>query len=132
VIGVDTNVLVRYLVQDDPAQSEAAAQLLDARTSDDPAFISLVTLCEVAWVLRGAYRYSGQQVVQAVRAMLASPELTVEQEGVARRAVVMAAAGADFPDAVVYQCARQAGCTTVMTFDRVAARRAGMTLLAGR
>lgn len=129
MIGVDTNVLVRYIVQDDPAQGAAAAAVLDQRTASDPAFVTLVTLCELFWVLTGAYGFSRSEVLSALQTLLASPEVVVESETVARQAVLLASDGADFAEAIIRECAVKGGCEAVVTFDRRAARRAGMTLL---
>jgi len=79
VIGLDTNVLVRYLAQDDPAQSAAATRLLDGFTAEAPGFISIVTLVETAWVLARAYRTPQPGIAAIIERLLRARELVVEQ-----------------------------------------------------
>lgn len=129
MIGLDTNVLVRYLVQDDPKQARAASRLIAARTASDRAFVSLIVLVELWWVLRSAYGYSRDEVTGCLNGLLDSVEVAVEQHDAARAALRMTEDGADFADALIAQVCTRTGCTGVMTFDRGAAKRAGMTQL---
>jgi len=119
MIGLDTNVLVRYLTQDDPEQSARASHLIETRcTRHEPGRISLVVLCELTWVLEGAYEYGKKLVVQVLEHILASRELSVENEDIARSALAAFRRGrADFADYVIVFSNRSAGCETTYSFD---------------
>ncbi|WP_277213803.1 PIN domain-containing protein [Isoptericola croceus] len=129
MIGLDTNVLVRYVVRDDGAQARQADGLIDALTPDAPGFVPLVVLVECWWVLDRAYSYPLDRRRAFVEALLATQELRVEQADTVRAALRRTDDGADLADALIAVGAAEAGCDTVMTFDRRAARVAGMTLL---
>ncbi|MGL5909154.1 MAG: PIN domain-containing protein, partial [Phycicoccus sp.] len=77
MIGLDTNVVVRYLVQDDPDQSAVASTLVDGLTDTDPGYLSLVTVVEIYWVLRRAYRVSAGRCVDLLEDLLDARELRV-------------------------------------------------------
>lgn len=129
MIGIDTNVLVRYLVRDEPEQTALADQLLDGLEADDPAFISVVVLVETWWVLRRSYRFSRQECLSVMTGLAGSRQLVLDGAEVVRQALTSAAAGADFADALIAALGRRAGCTETVTFDQGSARRAGMRLL---
>ena len=79
MIGLDTNVLVRHLVQDDPAQSHAATQVITKRcTRDEPGFINRIVLCELVWVLESAYGYSKDTIVVVLDKILRTSQLKIE------------------------------------------------------
>ncbi len=131
MIGVDTNVLVRHLTQDDSAQAARASKFLErALTPAAPGFISIVTVMETVWVLKRAYRFAAEEIAVAVEGLLAADTLVVEhEEQVFEAANHMVEFGADFADALVASLCRSAGCARVMTFDRKAARLPGFELL---
>lgn len=130
MIGVDTNVLVRHLTQDDPAQSRAATRFFAARTADDPAYISLVALVETVWVLRRAYGIEAAAVTRVIRGLLSVREVVVPAPDVVRRAVDDAEqAGTDLADAIIAHLAVAAGADGTVTFDRRAAELPAMRLL---
>ncbi|GAA3554085.1 type II toxin-antitoxin system VapC family toxin [Microlunatus spumicola] len=130
MIGLDTNVLVRYVVVDDPVQVPLARELMESLTPADPAFVSLVTLVELTWVLRQGYRLSAADVRRVVGSLLSAKELVVERADLVARALTeSAAAGTDVADALVAGLGRTAGCAETVTFDRRAARLPGMRLL---
>jgi predicted nucleic-acid-binding protein len=129
VIGLDTNVLVRFVMRDDPEQTELATCLIDSLDAADPGFVSVVTLVETGWVLSGSYHVSREGIVQAVQRLLAAKEVVLEREGAIRRALGLVAGGADFADAVITEVGAEAGCRETVTFDRRASQRAGMRLL---
>lgn len=120
MIGLDTNVLVRYLTQDDPDQAARANRLIEGHcTRQTPGRVALVVLCELVWVLRGAYRYEKGVVVDLLAQILATAELEVEDEAVASRALAAYRAGsADFADYVIVHANRAAGCEATYSFDR--------------
>ncbi|HEX2252065.1 MAG TPA: type II toxin-antitoxin system VapC family toxin [Thermoanaerobaculia bacterium] len=119
MIGLDTNVLVRYLVEDDPDQTARAAELIyDALDADDRLFLPEIVLCEVVWVLQSAYRLPRQRIVEVLRDLLRTRQLAVEQPESARRALDRYAEGsADFADYLILDRCRAAGCDRVASFD---------------
>lgn len=129
MIGLDSNVVLRYVLQDDPDQAARATEAFDVLTEDDPAFVSLVVLVEVVWVLRRSYGFEREAAVEVVRRLLAAREVILESPALIARALRRAGTSADFSDAVVVEQALAAGCEQVLTFDRRAARDAGMVLL---
>ena len=134
VIALDTNVLVRYLAQDDVQQSATATRFIenDLNTAV-PGFISLIVLVETCWVLQRLYAATGLELLETVADLLGHAHFQVE-----RRAVVQAAvqrlrklkSKADFADHLIVEVARMQGCTHTVSFDKVAVRSAGMLLLA--
>jgi predicted nucleic-acid-binding protein len=130
VIGLDTNVLVRYLAQDEPDQAARAARVMEQTVSaEEPGFIGLVVLVETVWVLQRLYRATADEIAVTVGNLLGSPVLVVERRDVVARAVAMAKqTGARFGDALIAAAALEAGCARTVTFDR-RALRAGMTLV---
>jgi predicted nucleic-acid-binding protein len=131
MIGLDTNVLVRYVMQDDPVQAALATRLIDRLTVDERGWIPLVSLVETVWVLGRSYRLTHHEQLKVVETLLRSRELIVEAADLVARALRRFEAGrADFADCLIVESARSAGCETTMTFDATAARDAGMSLLA--
>ena len=129
--GLDTNVLVRYIMQDDRRQSPIATRCVESLTASSPGFVPLVAIVELCWVLESAYALEREQVVAAFEGLLRAKEIVVEQAAVVWKAVrAMQSGGADFADALVAAAADAAGATRTVTFDRDAARHCGMTLLA--
>lgn len=130
MIGLDTNVLVRYIAQDDPAQSARAVQFIEKECSvEQPGFIALVTLVELVWVGESCYGLKKNQVVSSLRYILSIKQLIVQDTEVAWQALRLFESGhADFADYLVERIAHANGCTTTVTFDKKAAR-AGMRLL---
>jgi len=131
VIGVDTNVLVRYIAQDDPAQSKRATRLIEHECSAaKPGYVSLVALVELVWVSESCYGATRGEIADIVRRILSIRQLVIEETETAWKALrVFESCKADFADCLIERTARAAGCSVVMTFDK-AAVDAGMTLLA--
>jgi predicted nucleic-acid-binding protein len=129
VIGLDTNVVVRYLVQDDPDQAEVASELIDELTETNPGFLSLVTVVETYWVLRRAYKVGAGQCADLLEGLLDARELRVDQDAIVRAAVTASRNGLEFADAVIAELGRAAGCDHTVTFDQRAARGGAMQLL---
>jgi predicted nucleic-acid-binding protein len=131
VTGVDTNVLVRFLTNDDPAASPKAKRWLEARSEAEPAFIGLIVLVEALWVLRSGYGYGRADSRALVRRLLALGQVRIEHSGLVARALDAAEAGDfDLPDALIAATHQQAGCGGTVTLDRKAARIPGMEMLA--
>jgi predicted nucleic-acid-binding protein len=81
MIGLDTNVLVRYLAQDDPIQSPKASELIERRlTEADPGFVSVVAMAEIVWVLDRAYGLANHEIAAAIERLLQTDVLAVESE----------------------------------------------------
>ena len=130
MIGLDTNVLVRYIMQDDARQSALATRLVEALSVESPGFVPLVTVVELAWVLSSAYALDRGQVVQAFESLLRTKEIAVERAEIVWKALrVFRSANADFADCLIERSAAVAGCDRTMTFDRGAAKSCGMTLV---
>jgi predicted nucleic-acid-binding protein len=128
--GVDTNVLTRYIMQDDRYQSAVATAFLDSRTREDPGFVTLVTMAELCWVLTRRYKLSRKQFSGVMDWLFGSPELQIENGKLAADALLLCEqSNADFPDCLVSLSAKAAGCATVVTFDQQAAKLLAMTLL---
>jgi predicted nucleic-acid-binding protein len=131
VIGLDTNVLVRYIMQDDAKQSLKATKLFESLDSNNPGYITLVSVVELYWVLTSCYGLTGPQVAQALDAILRSKQLLVERADQVLRALRVFAAGkADLADCLIERTAASAGCTQTVTFDVGATKHAGMVLVA--
>ncbi len=130
MIGLDTNVLVRYIMQDDARQSLKAATLLESLTVEEPGFVSLVSVVELVWVLSSSYDLDREQVALALEHLLRINTLVVDRAGEVLRALrVFTASSADFADCLIERIAASAGCSKIMTFDVGAAKAAGMTLI---
>jgi predicted nucleic-acid-binding protein len=130
MIGLDTNVLVRYIMQDDPKQAVKASQLMESLSSDSPGFVSVVSIVELYWVLTTSYGLSDQQVGQALEVMLRSKQLVVERADQVRQALRVFGSGqADLADCLIQRAAQDAGCSQTFTFDVAASKHAGMTLI---
>ncbi len=130
MIGLDTNILVRYLTEDDPAQTTAAGQVIDSFSPDSPGFISLIVLAELVWVLESFYRFTKKEIEQVLETLLRSEELVLERAEVVSQALRMfRASRADFADCLIERSGHAADCEHTLTFDRKAAAGAGMRLL---
>lgn len=129
--GIDTNVLVRYLVQDDVRQARIATQFIEQECSrDSPGYIGPVTLCELAWVLESNYNVYRADLLAIIERLLCVEQFAVEQSSVVWRAVADAkASNADFPDHLVARVAEAAGCEVTVTFDKKASNCHGFELL---
>jgi len=132
MIGLDTNVLVRFFVGDDEAQAATATRYLSERTADDPAFVSVVVVCELVWVLKNSYGYADAKVHDALNSLFESANIVIERAELVDRAVTQAReTRSDVSDCVIAAVAADAGATRIVTFDKNAARRIpGMELLA--
>lgn len=131
MVGIDTNVLVRYIVQDDERQAELARQLIEDRVSAaNPAHVPLLVLCELAWVLGTAYRYSRGQIAPVLRQMLVTDCFVVERHELAWAAFRDYAGGnADYADCLIARLNQESGADPTYTFDRRAAQGQGFRLL---
>lgn len=129
MIGLDTNVLVRYIAQDERTQAALAARLIESFTAEAPGFVSTVTLVETVWVLARAYKTAKAEILQIIEGLLRARELVIEDAETHYLALnQFEATTVDYADAVIAQAGRRAGCEFTATFDRRAAS-SGMHLL---
>ena len=134
MIGLDTNVLVRYLTQDEPAQAAIANDLIENRLSADaPGFIPTIVLVELVWVLESAYGCDRAAISAILSRILRAKPLRVENAEVAWQAVRSFSDGrGDFADCMIERVANANGCAETLTFDKIATKHAGMRLLEAR
>jgi predicted nucleic-acid-binding protein len=125
MIGLDTNVLLRYIVQDDPVQTPRASEILEEQlTEQEPGFVSLVTILEIVWVLRSLYKQSWPDIANEIEMLLAADTLEVQNEQEVYQAVVALRKwpGA-FQDALIGALGTWRGCSITLTFDEKASQR---------
>lgn len=134
MIGLDTNVVVRYLTRDDQAQFEAAERaILAAVRSGEPLFVCLPVLLETVWVLQRAYAIDRSGIAAALQALLESPDFVLESEPLVEAALDAFEGGpADFADYVIGIGNGGAGCRHTLTFDARAAKLAGFAAVPAR
>jgi predicted nucleic-acid-binding protein len=131
VIGLDTNVLVRYLAQDDARQAGIASRLIENELSTArPGFVSLITLCELAWVLADCYDVDKPRLLEIFETLLGSRQILVQDAELVWKALrSWERSSADFSDAIIGQVLVASGCEKVVTFDKAAARLPAFELL---
>ena len=130
MIGLDTNVLLRFFLQDEPDQSARAAALMSSLSAPEPGFISSVTLAEAVWVLERSYRKPKDEVVFFVRGLLEAEQLVIENhDSVAQALRKFGGSNADFADCLIERLCHNAGCIRTMTFDLNGSKSSGMVLL---
>lgn len=129
MIGIDTNVLVRFLVADDKEQAARAADFMASLTTKEKGHLSVIVLVEAFWVLSRGYALPGDEIVRAFRALLSAPELEVAHPDAVREALSGVEGGFDFADALIARLHQEAGCSTTVTFDKKAGRLPGMRVL---
>jgi predicted nucleic-acid-binding protein len=130
MIGLDTNILVRYIAQDDPKQSLRATAAFNRLSAENPGFVTLVSLVKLVWVMQACYNASKTEIVDILEMLLRTSELVVENAETAIKGLnVFAKSKADFSDCLIERSARKAGCEYTLTFDTSAAKTAGMRLV---
>lgn len=129
--GIDTNVLVRYLMQDDGPQARLANRFFDDLVgTGDRCAVGAVVLCELVWVLRGAYGFDRKTVVATLERLLSVGQIEMIDRDVIVAALARYRRGpGDFADHVIGESNRQAGCTATVTFDRKLQREPTFQLL---
>ena len=130
MIGIDTNVLVRFLVADDERQFEKARRLIRHEAArDDPVLVSQLVLLECEWVLRSRYGRAKEAILGAFSGLLDSSEVRVEDEAVVEEALyAWKDSGADFADCLIGARHRALGCRSTVSFDATAAKLPGFVL----
>lgn len=128
-LGLDTNILVRYFAEDDLRQTARATNIIESRTKENPAFISLVTLAELVWVMERTYKASKAEILKILEMLLRTEEFVIENQATVQAALKrFAASNADFADCLIERSSHEAGCDYTATFDEQAAKFAGMRL----
>jgi predicted nucleic-acid-binding protein len=130
--GLDTNVLVRYLINDEAGQVQKVDRLVqDCRSEGEALFIPVIVICEMFWVLDRVHKQSKPEMIRALEELLELDIFEFEQEAVLRASLDHYRRGkADFADYVIGEISRQAGCRYTVTFDRALGRAPGYSLLA--
>lgn len=127
MIGIDTNVLMRFVLQDDAQQSKQAKAFFFQLSESNKGFLSVTTIVESVWVLESTYKLTRTQVGEFLRWLLNARELVLEQPMCVGEAIRLYATGADFADALIASAGRAAGCKTTVSFDRGAIKYAHMS-----
>ncbi len=132
MIGLDTNVILRCFIDDDPSQAEAARRFVSEHcTQENPGFIDRVALCELIWVLFSGYRFDRKRAADIITTLLASRDIVLEDSDAVRAALHMfATRKIDFADALIGEVNRLRGCEATATFDRKAAKIDGFVHVA--
>ena len=130
MIGLDTNVLVRYIAQDDAIQSRRATVFIENELSSSaPSFVGLVVLVEVIWVSESCYGATRREITDILRRILSIQQIVVQDvETVWKALRLFESTQADFADCLIERTANAAGCERIVTFDKQAAK-GGMVLL---
>jgi predicted nucleic-acid-binding protein len=130
VIGLDTNVVVRYFGQDDARQSVQADAIFDSLTAENPGWVGLAAILELVWVMTSIKGAGRLVIADTLEQLLAMEAMAVEQASTVANAVQRFRWGkAEFADCLIAASAQTAGCSRTLTFDRIAARDAGMELI---
>lgn len=131
MIGLDTNILVRFIMEDDPVQSRQVRHVIERKlTKHNPGFVSLATVLETAWVLESVYTRSSHQVAEAIHRILQIETFIIQNEQEVYTAMIGLQNGQDFADVLIASLGLWAGCDTTLTFDRRASRLPGFELIA--
>lgn len=127
--GLDTNILVRYLVQDDPKQAKQATKIINQFTSEKPAFINRLVLCELICVLESCYEYSRETLVPVLDKLLRARQFKFENQHIVWQAFNAYQAGNDFADYLIGLINAAHGCEATLSFDKKACQIKEFTLL---
>jgi predicted nucleic-acid-binding protein len=132
VKGLDTNVLIRHIVQDDPAQARMASHFIASECSREaPGFLNRIVLCETVWVLESAYGYSREEIADVLERIIRTHQFRIENLQCTWTALRMYRSGsADFADCLLGHTNLEAGCSETVTLDKKAAKTGGLRLLA--
>ena len=130
MIGLDTNVIIRYLVRDDEDQAEVSRILPESLSEEYPGFTCREVILEVVWVLERAYRLSRDQIAVVIEDLTQTEGLVIESDDDVNRAAMGYRQGsADFSDFMILRAAQRVGAEPLYTFDRKFSRLAGTELL---
>ncbi len=130
MIGIDTNILLRLIVKDDANQLAQAQAFLTARSSQSPAYVSLVTLIETIWALQNIYDFSKKQTLECLALLMNSREICLQDEiAIDVAAKSYSNSKIDFADALIAAVNSEHGCTQTITFDKWAIKSGLMSAL---
>lgn len=131
MLGIDTNVLVRFLVRDDEAQFEKANRLIKREVSaKEDVFVSLIVLLETEWVLRSRYSLQKADIIQAFSSLMDATEIRLEDEAAVEETLfIWKDSAADFADCLIGSHNRRAGCRATATFDTKAVKLSSFVVL---
>jgi len=130
VTGLDTNILVRFFAKDDPLQTPKARVVLSSLTTAEPGWVGVATILELVWIMTSTLGVGRDAVAQILAALLTRETIVVERAETIEKALQRYRRGnADFADCLIASSAKAAGCSRTVTFDRIAARDAGMELI---
>ena len=134
MIGLDTNILIRYIVQDDEEQARLASEIIENQCNvENPAFINEVTLCEIIWVLKRAYRYDKKVILTLLQHLLNTSEIYISSHAEAWLAYTDYEQGnADFSDYFIARINKKFGCPFTFSFDKKACQNENFKLLASK
>lgn len=120
MIGIDTNVLVRFLTGDDPRQAETATEWIQAAIKkEEKFFLNRIVLCELVWVLSGSYGFPKSRIVETLEELLSTEHLIVDDDKITFAALEdYASSNVDFADCLIGRGNEAKGCSTTLTFDR--------------
>lgn len=130
MIGLDTNVLVRYIAQDDPKQTPIATTLIESLTAESPGYVTVVSVVELIWVLSRCYCSTRGEISEVLETLLRTKEIVVAKADTVWKALrQFKNSNADFADCLIERSANEAGCLYTVTFDDRASKQCGMKLL---
>lgn len=130
MIGLDTNILVRFFAKDDPVQTPKARAVLSSLTTSEPGWVGVATILELVWVMTSSIGVGRDDVAQILAELLTRDTIVVERAETIEKALHRyRRSRADFADCLIAVSAKAAGCSRTVTFDRIAARDAGMELV---
>jgi predicted nucleic-acid-binding protein len=129
--GVDTNVLLRLVLADDPNQVKIVRRLTQELVrANEPLFAASIVLCEFVWVLQRVYKLSRGEIADAIDKLLESNHVTVEHADETQEALGLYRTGpGDFADYLIGLVGRSAGCRDTVTFNRSLAGAEGIAVL---
>lgn len=131
MVGLDTNILVRFVTRDDAKQWAKVSTYLEANcTKESPGWVALIVLCELLWVLESGYEYEKKELLTLIETLLTTAELKVEEHDVVRTALTDYTNGkADFSDYIIGRLNIEKGCAHTISFDKKASKNSAFILL---
>lgn len=130
MIGLDTNIWVRYITLDDSKQAAQAGRVIENLNEESPGYLSVINIVELYWVLETAYGYTRSQLTQVFQTLIALDNLKIDRVAAVASALRQySESKADFADCLIERLSSHAGCSRTMTFDKGAAKSAGMMLV---
>lgn len=130
LIGIDTNVIARYIVQDDHQQADIAAAFLESLNESQQGYISVIVLVELVWLLKRGYKQPKGTIIDVIYKLVHTDYIQIENKKLVLQALTLFQnTSSDFADALIATLNAEAGCDYSVTFDKGAAKHSGMTML---